>query len=275
MLQKVQPGAPLRIPADAYNAFVDAAEANRQRRATKTGTPSQMFRQAGIVLIKNESGEDVERGGILGIDGPIITRVTDEDGFKAGQLALRGITPAVEHAGQFAVTLEPIANGYMGKACVSGACMVQVAMTDETHRYAMPEADDIAKLKSTRSGPAKLIYIEPLADRVSPDVAWCVSVIGSGDVRARRGMIVTEGPNAEEDFLDRRYWVKFAKCDNDTAADAMTLDYETDAETVMVTNLGEYIGDTHYLWDGQPVDVWSESDETDPAERRWYIVHPP
>ena len=68
-LKKVQSGDKLKIPAKAYNSFVDAAEAHK----------SNMFKQSpgkdtpgdNLVLVKNNSEDDVLTGGVLGIDGPI------------------------------------------------------------------------------------------------------------------------------------------------------------------------------------------------------------
>ena len=57
-LSKRQPGQPLRIPAKAYNAFVDAAEAAKHARHD-IGSPALSQSQSlGVIRVANLSGYD-------------------------------------------------------------------------------------------------------------------------------------------------------------------------------------------------------------------------
>ena len=105
-MQKVKRGDPLVIPASTFNTFIDAARdfQDRQRSARCDAVREQ--RDTGIVLIRNESGADRERFDVLGIEGPIIERVDNEDEFKQ-RVALRGVVPSSPHPGKFAILLEP------------------------------------------------------------------------------------------------------------------------------------------------------------------------
>jgi len=72
-LQKVRPGQPLRIPANAYNAFVDTALAQQQRRhdvlpgARLEGLP------AGVVMAHNASWQDVPWHGVVELSDRVQT----------------------------------------------------------------------------------------------------------------------------------------------------------------------------------------------------------
>jgi hypothetical protein len=66
----------------------------------------------------------------LGISAPIITRAADADTFKH-RVMLRGVAPAAEHAGRFAVLLTPLPNGDVGHACVDGVCVAKVEMASD------------------------------------------------------------------------------------------------------------------------------------------------
>lgn len=56
--KKVQAGDPLRIPAAAYNLFIDTAR-DFQRRAHGLGQGSMpSFRQATVVPVRNNTGAD-------------------------------------------------------------------------------------------------------------------------------------------------------------------------------------------------------------------------
>jgi xylulokinase len=70
-MKKARTGDPLVIPAQAYNAFVDAAKdfQQRTRHVGQQATPG--YRSASIVQVKNESGADRERFDVLGLGDPI------------------------------------------------------------------------------------------------------------------------------------------------------------------------------------------------------------
>ena len=63
-LAKVMPGQPLKIPASAYNAFVDAAKATRGVRQGAT-RQSEREQTTGLTSIKNTTASTIPRFGIL------------------------------------------------------------------------------------------------------------------------------------------------------------------------------------------------------------------
>ncbi|MEW6249207.1 MAG: hypothetical protein AB1716_01045 [Planctomycetota bacterium] len=176
-LTKVRPGDPLVIPAATFNAFIDAARdlQERQRNAQREILPD--WRQAGIVLVRNESGADRARCEVLGIGGTVVKPSDNADAFKE-RVALRGVSPASEHVGRFAVLLEPLAQNAIGRACVDGVCPVKVEMVDEGHVFAEVSPGDPAKLKSSTAGAAALLWIQPPAEREVTGIAWTVAKIG-------------------------------------------------------------------------------------------------
>ena len=109
-MKKVQSGDPLVVPAQAYNAFIDAAKdfQQRTRHVGQTATPG--YRSAGIVLVKNQSGTDRLRFDVLGLGDPII--LPDSGGVAEQQfkntVAFRGDLPDEKlHKGRFAILAEP------------------------------------------------------------------------------------------------------------------------------------------------------------------------
>jgi hypothetical protein len=178
-LQKVKRGDPLVIPAATFNTFIDAARdfQDRQRSARRDAVREQ--RETGIVLIRNESGADHERFDVLGIEGPIIERVDNEDEFKQ-RIALRGVTPSSPHPGKFAIMLEPAKDQAIVRACVDGVCVVRVRMVDEAHTSADVAVGVASRLESGDSGTARLPWVEPVEDRPDPEIAWTVARIGGG-----------------------------------------------------------------------------------------------
>jgi len=88
-------------------------------------------------------------------------------------------------------------------------------------------------------------------------------------------LIVAEGPEGEDDFLDNRYWAVKAKCTNEDETEAETLEAVEEAVPFMITNRLEALSKTHYLRVDQPITVLGESDETDPAIQRFFTCAMP
>ena len=54
-LRKVKTGDPLRIPAGAYNAFVDAAVDHRRRQHDESREPQRLRRDNDVILVLNST----------------------------------------------------------------------------------------------------------------------------------------------------------------------------------------------------------------------------
>jgi len=107
-LKKVKPGDPLRIPAAAYNRFIDAARA-LQGPAIKPGTRGFNL-PAGIVPACNASGIDAPMGAAVEL-APRSETQAQVEFVRPGQD--RG-------AGVHGIACEPISPGRMGRVAVSG-----------------------------------------------------------------------------------------------------------------------------------------------------------
>lgn len=161
-LKKVRSGEPLRIPAAAYNAFIDAAHLARRIDADAQVDPLRSGVGEQLVLVRNESGEDLPRFGVLGINGPIISPATGSEGnadeFKR-RVAIIGaaITDTDEFVGRFVVAREPIAAGRIGLAVLRGVTPAVVNVVDAEHTHADTEAD-AQLLRSGFTGAARLLW---------------------------------------------------------------------------------------------------------------------
>lgn len=118
-LHKVKPDDPLTIPAETFNAFADASRhfQERQRSAAREG--QRDFRQAEIVLVGNECGQDRERFEVLGIERPIIKPNVNAEAFK-DRVAVCGVVPRRGHDGHYIVMAESAAAGGTVQAVVDG-----------------------------------------------------------------------------------------------------------------------------------------------------------
>jgi hypothetical protein len=174
-LKKVQPGEKLRIPAAAYNAFIDTARDLRQRQQSQKQDDRPQQRDTGIVLVKNASGADRNRFDVLGIDNTVVTPSDNLDQFK-NKVALGGVTPTEsDHTGRFVILLEPLVSGAIGQAVAAGVSPAQVDVQDEDDRFADVKDGDAASLKTASSGAAAILWKES-----GTGVKWAVVRIGAG-----------------------------------------------------------------------------------------------
>ncbi len=164
-LQKVTPGQPLQFKASAYNAFVDAAEAVRSNGLLANAglVPSQ--RRSGIVLVRNDSGDDQDRFAVLTLDGVVIEPDDNEREFLS-KPAFKAVTPGEADANggdpecQFVILQEPIKDGKIGKAMIAGISPVKLYVDHEPDQYAWFDKDETGHLVTSHTGPARILYKE-------------------------------------------------------------------------------------------------------------------
>jgi hypothetical protein len=161
-LNKVNSGDPLRIPATAYNAFVEAALAHRQSQqnitgGSKTPLPSNALN---LVKVKNDSGTDVPQYGILGIGGSVFDPATAAlDQWKT-ELVLSGVavSNSAHAGGRFVICAQHIKTGMIGLAWAGGVCPVSINVISESHSFATVDETAPNALKSALSGPCFILW---------------------------------------------------------------------------------------------------------------------
>ncbi|HOI56141.1 MAG TPA: hypothetical protein PLP01_12890 [Phycisphaerae bacterium] len=189
--RRVMPGEPLRIEARAYNACLDAAEA--LGGTTPSLPPSHRDRRSsGLVLVRNDSGGDVDQYEVLGVSGILIAAADNEVEFRQ-RVMLTGTTPAEgTHEGRFVVALEPIADGGIGMACAAGVVQVQVSVADAGHDYAEVDDGNCANLVSGDSGSA-IILARDSGTGLKWAIVRLVAPAAEAGIAQRYGKVVTPG----------------------------------------------------------------------------------
>lgn len=175
-LGKVMAGDKLRIPAAAYNAFVDVANEHKNQRHDVLIQQENSFTLFGrnLVRVKNESGFDLGRFCVLGISGVAFSPGLDLQAFQRELVFIGAVPSASSHSGgRFAVIAEPIWNGGVGLAWASGVCIVQVNVSNTTHQYADLADGQNEYLTSADSGPCVILW-KP----TGTGLLWCVIRFG-------------------------------------------------------------------------------------------------
>lgn len=137
--------------------MIDAARAHVDGQLNQGNQSELAFRQADIIKVRNQSGQDVDRFSVLGIDQPIISPTDNSREFK-NQIAINAVIPTANHAGQFVVLLEPLKAGAIGRAWVSGVCPARVHMSAAWHTHVDIESTNVNELVSRPDGGAQILW---------------------------------------------------------------------------------------------------------------------
>lgn len=174
-LRKVRVGEPLKIPAAAWNAFVDAARSVSNQRHSAQSGPATVARDQITCLVKNNTGADVGQLGILSLGDPLVSPTDDEESFRR-LLAFNGSTPSgATGPGKWCVTMEPVADGEIGRAVLLGVVPVEVDVSGGVEDFAEFKSGSTSVLEASATGTARILWIESTGD-----TRWAVVRLGDG-----------------------------------------------------------------------------------------------
>jgi hypothetical protein len=154
-MTRVQPGSPLRIAARDWNAAMDAAEAYSR---SQWGWHDVRGLTKGVLVAKNTSAEDVLKGNVLGINGPVFSQ-SDNEGEFFHNLALSCAKPTANHLGKWCLALETIPAGKFGAVATTGVLPVRLALGYADHPFA-DIADGSWTLASNWYGAAEILWTQ-------------------------------------------------------------------------------------------------------------------
>lgn len=174
-LKKVLPGQQLSIPAQAYNAFVDAALAHRGVGAHGPQVPERTYsRPPGLVRVRNMSGVDLPRFSPIGVSNVAISPTASLPNFQNTPI-FHGFQPvSSQYRGKFAVLQEPLANGALGDAVLSGITVSQISVEHATHDRVDVNTAGGWLLLSSYYGAAEILYAES-----GTGTKWAILRIGT------------------------------------------------------------------------------------------------
>jgi hypothetical protein len=159
-LKKVQPGQRMQIPAEAYNAFIDAAQAHKSRRHDLEQGTGLALPQPGLIKIRNATGDDCERYAILALNSPLIAPANNLAQFK-NQVAFNGTLPVNPvSSARYAILAEPLSTGAIGRALLASPTPVRLQVISSAHQYASPVHLEAQFLRSDQTGLYRILWKE-------------------------------------------------------------------------------------------------------------------
>lgn len=158
MAKQVTSGEKFHFSARLYNDMNHLIEDRRMRGlSVQARTPAV---NNDFVLVKNISGVDVGRFGVLGIAGILFNPQTALPAFVS-RTVFTGQIPSESHqTGQFLVCAEPIRNGAIGRAWATGIVTCRIDVLNQTHTYATAKPNDTTQLISADQGLCYILYKE-------------------------------------------------------------------------------------------------------------------
>lgn len=135
--RKVQTGDPLRIPAPAYNAFLDAAAYTKAQLTSPTRSPNGGLSDAAIVLVRNLTGGNLPLGAIVQLGSILVDVPSASDPSKILQdVVVEGVAPSAGSFRAIGVLRDAIPDGKIGRVQVEGVVPARLFLDSVDHRFA-------------------------------------------------------------------------------------------------------------------------------------------
>ncbi len=174
-MEKVRSGEELVIKASTWNAFIDAANFTKEQRQNQFGKGLRSGVGAGVVLIKNAEPELRDRFTALVLNDIAVPPSANENEFVSCPPVFIGQKMTDEREGRpYAILLEPVAAGAIGRAMVFGIVPAKVSIQDADDQYAVPTPNSSAgALQSDSTGVARIVW-----KAGGTGAQWCLLQLG-------------------------------------------------------------------------------------------------
>ena len=199
-MEKVRQGEQVVIRASTWNGFVDAANWVKEAKQNSLGVGIKSGIGGGIVPMKNMEERDYPRFSALVITGVAISPSANEDEFVSCPTVFEGQKMTSEREDMpYAILLEPIAAGEIGRAMLLGLTPAKVAIQSTDDQYAVPKANsDNGALESSETGVARILW-----KAGGSGTQWCVLQLGGaggGKADERVAMCKVAGGNSQSGY---------------------------------------------------------------------------
>ena len=207
-MDKVRQGEAVSIKAATWNSFLDAAEfARRARRLVGAEAVPSGF-GGNMVYVRNKCGETIPRFGAVVLADAVIPHDAASEDIECETPAFDGV-PAdggeeseseeetEKEVRPFAVAVEPIADGEIGRALALGVTPAKVEIVHEEDLCAEPVPGSTSgAMRSTNVGYARIVWKED-----GTGEKWCFIRLGASEPRADEKSIdfAVRDPETEED----------------------------------------------------------------------------
>jgi len=150
-------GGPLRIPAEAYNAMLDAAESYRGSRFRWGGGATAGAPSVERILVRNDSPSVLPAFSAVSL-GPAIMPGDPVLGPAFGQIVVAANpASAAQRRWPVGLLLAPLAPAAVGEAVLRGVVAAPITRVDSSDAWAAPAAAGSAGLETAPCGVARVL----------------------------------------------------------------------------------------------------------------------
>lgn len=175
-LKKVTTGQRIkRLPADAWNAFIDATNYVREQSGGHRFDSVREPWKTNTVLMRNDTDVDLDRFEVVAIHSMMTPPTEDVDEFQQ-HVVFKGMKPSLDNQ-RIGVTLEAIPRGDMGRVLFNGIGIAKIYQPTGTNL--LPNAGsrtNVTQYLQTTNGPGVEILIREsfTASASTSDLRWAV-----------------------------------------------------------------------------------------------------
>lgn len=148
------------IRTEVWNRMVDASDIVHRSQINGGGANAEVLRAKNILLVRNDSGDAVRRGGVLAITGiltdPVVSSTAKESFFDAPTMSGGAPTASTR---DFGIAVEEIRDGAIGRCALGGVVQLRVDVSSSDHKYATL-GTSCSAMKSGGSGSMRLLWKE-------------------------------------------------------------------------------------------------------------------
>lgn len=213
-LHRVRAGDPLKIPAAAYNAFVETAVAHRSGQRNTAADAHRELNRSGVVLVRNDAGVEIPAHHALAITGVLIE--PDANDHERAFQSRTPVTGGLAHAGSpplaFVVAQRPIEPGKLGLCVISGTTAARIHVLATSDATCELRAGETA-LVSSPIGGAPILWKEP-----GTGERWAVIELGRPSVGRLTAVLGPAEPIPTEANRWRYRWTQ-AVLDGDAGSE--------------------------------------------------------
>jgi hypothetical protein len=170
---KVTAGERLRIPAPAYNAFVDAAEAHLNSLEGQTiPNGPRPTRRNDLVDVENLTDSNKDQAEILSIGGPGVYPSLNLNEFQ-NRVSVFGVLPSSARP-DIVILADPVPKNVIGAGWISGICQVKIDFLSDTDTTA-GIIDGVSSHLRGGQGSIPIVWKEP-----GTGIKWALVRLGGG-----------------------------------------------------------------------------------------------
>lgn len=174
-MEKVSRGESVVIKASTWNAMIDAANYVRENRQNQSGKTLKSGLSTGIIQIRNGEPETRDRFTALVLSDIAIPPNVNENEFVSCPPVFIGQKMTAQREGKpYAILLEPLEPGKVGRAMVLGIVPAKVQIQDGEDGYAVPVPESsTGALRSETTGVARIVW-----KAGGSGTQWCLLQLG-------------------------------------------------------------------------------------------------